>query len=68
MMQKAAAPVDTVVDSIERALTARRPRARYVPGVATKAQSWGFAATPTPVWDRALARLSGVPGPGTGPR
>ena len=67
-IQRTAAPVDTVVDSIEKALTAKRPRARYVPGAPAKAQSWGYAATPTPVWDRAIARLTGIPKPGTGPR
>ena len=34
MMQKTAAPVDTVASTIETAVSARRPRARYVVGIA----------------------------------
>ena len=67
-MQKSAAPVATVVDAIEKALTARRPRARYMPGVPAKAQTWMQATLPTPVWDRAVAGFTGTPKPGTGPR
>jgi NAD(P)-dependent dehydrogenase (short-subunit alcohol dehydrogenase family) len=67
-MQKSAAPVSTVVDAIERALTAQRPRARYMPGIPAKAQTWMQAALPTPLWDRAVAGFTGTPKKGTGPR
>ncbi|MEU8900861.1 SDR family oxidoreductase [Nocardia sp. NPDC048505] len=59
-VQKVAAPVRTVVDDVERALTARRPRARYVVGVAGKAQVVATALTPTPVLDLLLAFASGI--------
>ena len=67
-MQKSAAPLSQVVDVIEKALTTRRPRARYLPGVPAKAQTYLAAALPTPVWDRAVAGFTGTPKPGTGPR
>jgi hypothetical protein len=67
-VQRSAAPVPVVVAAIEKALTARRPRARYVPGAPAKVQAVSYAATPTVVWDRAIARLTGIPGRGTGPR
>ena len=67
-MQRSAAPVSTVVDAIERALTARWPRARYLPGVPAKAQTWMQAALPSPVWDRAVAGFTGTPKKGAAPR
>ena len=67
-VQKTAAPVPVVVDAIEKALTSKRPRARYVPGVPAKAQAIGYRTTPTALWDRAIARLTGIPKSGTGPR
>jgi NAD(P)-dependent dehydrogenase (short-subunit alcohol dehydrogenase family) len=67
-VQKTAAPVGTVVDAIEKALTAKRPRARYVPGAPAKAQALSAALTPTPLWDRTLARFTGIPGSSTVPR
>jgi NAD(P)-dependent dehydrogenase (short-subunit alcohol dehydrogenase family) len=59
--QRVAKPVDTVVAAIERALTARRPKARYVVGGAPRAQLWLATVTPAPVLDALLRRLSGVP-------
>jgi hypothetical protein len=59
--QKMASPVDGVVRAIETALTARRPRARYVVGTGPKVQSVLAALTPTPVRDAALRAATGVP-------
>ncbi len=59
-LQKRAVPVDTVAATVERALTASRPRARYPVGLASRAQLAAAAALPTPVVDAALARSSGA--------
>jgi len=60
-IQKHTVPVDDVVDVVTRALTAGRPRPRYVVGAATKAQI-GFAnLMPTRAVDATLARMSGIP-------
>ena len=59
--QKLATPVEGVVAAIERALTARRPRARYVVGRSPQVQSVLVRLTPTPVLDAALRAASGVP-------
>ena len=59
---KAASPVDGVSATIERALTAGRPRARYVVGTPTRrVQAALGRGLPTPVLDRVLARGTGVP-------
>ena len=50
-----------VAATIERALTARRPRARYVVGTAPRVQAVLAQLTPTPVLDAALRAGSGVP-------
>ena len=60
-LQKMAKPVEGVVAAIERALTTARPRARYVVGADAKAQAALSAITPTPLMDRASAKLTGVP-------
>jgi NAD(P)-dependent dehydrogenase (short-subunit alcohol dehydrogenase family) len=60
-MQKLAKPVEGVAAAIERALTASRPRARYVIGADVKAQAALSAITPTPLMDRASALLTGTP-------
>jgi NAD(P)-dependent dehydrogenase (short-subunit alcohol dehydrogenase family) len=60
-MQKMAKPVEGVAAAIERALTASRPRARYVIGADVKAQAALAAITPTPLMDLANARLTGTP-------
>ncbi len=39
-MQKQAVPVDKVSNAIEKALTARRPKARYQVDVAEQGPSW----------------------------
>ncbi|WP_068279465.1 SDR family NAD(P)-dependent oxidoreductase [Aldersonia kunmingensis] len=61
MSQKLAAPPETVAASIEKALTARRPRARYVVGTLPKIQSVAVGLTPTAVLDRVLGAATGVP-------
>jgi NAD(P)-dependent dehydrogenase (short-subunit alcohol dehydrogenase family) len=58
---KAASPVDGVSATIERALTAGRPRARYVVGTPARVQAALGRGLPTPVLDRVLARGTGVP-------
>jgi NAD(P)-dependent dehydrogenase (short-subunit alcohol dehydrogenase family) len=59
--QKMAVPVDNVADVILRALSTRRPRARYVVGAAPRAQVVLVRILPTPVVDLALRKASGVP-------
>lgn len=61
MMQKTASPVDGVTADIEKALTARRPRARYVVGVPAKLQVISSAITPRPLLDFTLAKAMGIP-------
>ena len=59
--QRAAVPVEEVAAVIERALTDRRPRARYVVGRGPRLQAVMAALTPTRVLDRALSAGTGVP-------
>ncbi len=59
--QRAAVPVDTVAATIERALTAKRPRARYLPGAGARAQMLLGRMTPTPLRDLAIRAGTGVP-------
>ena len=59
--QKLAAPADGVAAAIEHALTAKRPRARYVVGAGPKVQAALMQVTPSVIGDRVLARLTGVP-------
>jgi NAD(P)-dependent dehydrogenase (short-subunit alcohol dehydrogenase family) len=59
--QRMAAPADGVAAAIERALTARRPRARYVVGAPARAQAAMAAVTPTVVLDAVLRAGTGVP-------
>jgi hypothetical protein len=56
-----AKPVDTVAESIERALTAKRPRARYVVGTGPRIQSALVQLMPTPARDALLSVAAGVP-------
>jgi len=56
-----AAPVDGVAATIEKALTASRPRARYVVGANARVQVALGAITPTAVLDRVLSTGLGVP-------
>lgn len=59
--QRMAAPVDGVAATIERALTDRRPRARYVVGNGARAQVLLAQMTPTALRDVVLRAASGVP-------
>jgi NAD(P)-dependent dehydrogenase (short-subunit alcohol dehydrogenase family) len=61
MIQKQAVPVEHVVAAVRRALTDRRPKARYPVGAPSRIQLAMDAATPTPVMDAALATMTGVP-------
>ncbi|MCW2857788.1 MAG: Oxidoreductase, short chain dehydrogenase/reductase family protein [Marmoricola sp.] len=61
MSQRMASPADKVAAAIERALTAGRPRARYVVGAGPKVQNAMARVTPTPMLDGMLRRVSGVP-------
>jgi NAD(P)-dependent dehydrogenase (short-subunit alcohol dehydrogenase family) len=59
--QRAAAPVEGVAAAIEKALTARRPRARYVVGAGARAQAILAHVTPTAILDVLLRAGTGVP-------
>ena len=59
--QRMAAPVDGVAATIEKALTAPRPKARYVVGTGPRLQALMARLTPTPVLDRLLRAGTGVP-------
>ena len=61
-IQKMAKPVDGVAVTIERALTAARPRPRYLIGADVKAQAALTAVTPTRVKDRLFGLVTGTPG------
>jgi NAD(P)-dependent dehydrogenase (short-subunit alcohol dehydrogenase family) len=63
-IQKIAKPVDGVAATIERALTAPRPRPRYLIGADVKAQAALSAVTPTRVKDRLFGAVTGTPGKG----
>ena len=60
-MQRLAVAPDKVVDRIERALTASKPRARYYVNPGSRAQLASHAVTPTAVFDAIIARFTGVP-------
>ncbi len=59
--QRMAVPADDVAATIERALTDRRPRARYVVGRGPRAQVLLSRLLPTPLMDLALRAGTGVP-------
>ncbi len=59
--QRMAGPVESVAESIERALTDKRPRARYVVGRGPRAQLLLARATPTRMLDVLLRAGAGVP-------
>lgn len=59
--QRMAAPVEGVAATIEKALKARRPRARYVVGAPARVQSALVRLMPTPILDRVLRAGTGVP-------
>lgn len=59
--QRMARPVDEVAATVQRALTDRRPRARYVVGTSVRVQATLAQLTPTPVLDVMLRAGTGVP-------
>lgn len=59
--QRMAASVDGVAATIEKALTDRRPRARYVVGAGPRVQAFLSSVTPTPVLDVLIRTATGVP-------
>jgi NAD(P)-dependent dehydrogenase (short-subunit alcohol dehydrogenase family) len=61
MSQKIAVPAEKVSAVVEEALTARRPRARYVVGVGPKLQVALMTNLPAWVRDRVLRRVAGQP-------
>lgn len=61
LSQRMATPADRVAAAVQRALTSRRPRARYVVGAGPKMQNVAASLMPTPVMDGMIRRFSGVP-------
>jgi NAD(P)-dependent dehydrogenase (short-subunit alcohol dehydrogenase family) len=59
--QKMASSVDGVAAAIETALTARRPRARYVVGAGPRVQGVMAGLAPTSAMDAVLRAATGVP-------
>jgi NAD(P)-dependent dehydrogenase (short-subunit alcohol dehydrogenase family) len=59
--QKMAAPVEDAVKAVERALTAKRPKARYFPNANARGAAALARFAPSPVLDRVLGATSGVP-------
>lgn len=59
--QRMAKPAETVAATIEKALTDKRPRARYVVGTPARIQAVLARMTPTPVLDVMLRAGTGVP-------
>ncbi len=53
-------PPEKVAREIEHALTARRPRSRYLVGIDAKLQARVRPLIPTRVWDRIVARTMGL--------
>jgi NAD(P)-dependent dehydrogenase (short-subunit alcohol dehydrogenase family) len=58
---KLSAPAESVAATVQKALTSRRPKARYVVGVGPRLQAVMAALTPTPVLDAAISRALGLP-------
>ncbi|ORB62196.1 SDR family NAD(P)-dependent oxidoreductase [Mycolicibacterium tusciae] len=59
--QKIAVPTEKVSAVVEEALTAKRPRARYIVGLVPKAQVALMSVMPTKMRDIALRKVSGQP-------
>jgi NAD(P)-dependent dehydrogenase (short-subunit alcohol dehydrogenase family) len=62
LSQKIAVPPEKVATVVDEALTARRPRARYVVGLAPKVQLALISRMPTGLRDRVLRAVSRQPG------
>ncbi|MBF6176812.1 SDR family oxidoreductase [Nocardia blacklockiae] len=54
-LQRLAVPADKVAAAVEHALSARRPKRRYLCDTASRAQMWATAVTPTAVLDAVLS-------------
>jgi NAD(P)-dependent dehydrogenase (short-subunit alcohol dehydrogenase family) len=61
MARKMAIPTDKVVAVVNEALTARRPRARYVVGLGPKLQAALVTNIPTALRDRLLSTMTRMP-------
>lgn len=61
LSKKLAVPTSNVVEVVETALTARRPRARYVVGLGSKLQTSIMTNIPAALSDRIIAGIAGVP-------
>jgi NAD(P)-dependent dehydrogenase (short-subunit alcohol dehydrogenase family) len=61
MSQRMAVPTEKVSAVVEEALTAKRPRARYVVGLVPKAQVALMSVMPAKMRDIALRKVSGQP-------
>jgi NAD(P)-dependent dehydrogenase (short-subunit alcohol dehydrogenase family) len=59
--QKLASPAEDVAKAVERALTARRPKARYLAGSAARTSTMFGRFAPAPVRDLGVALGTGVP-------
>jgi len=59
-VQDQTSPVDKVTAAIEKALTAPRPKARYLVGVDARVQA-ALGALPTPLADAAFGKATGTP-------
>ncbi len=59
--QRIAVPTEKVSAVVEEALTARRPRARYIVGIGPRAQVAVMSILPTKLRDIALRKVSGQP-------
>ena len=59
--QRIAVPTEKVSAVVEEALTAKRPRARYIVGLGPKAQVALMSVMPTKMRDIALRKVSGQP-------
>jgi NAD(P)-dependent dehydrogenase (short-subunit alcohol dehydrogenase family) len=60
-IQKMAKPVDTVAATIEKALTASRPKARYPVGADVRIQAALSGVTPARMMDAVNGKLTGTP-------
>ena len=60
ILQKQAAPVDTVARVVAQALTSRRPKARYQVNVAGRAQLAASVVTPTRLFDAVVGATTGA--------
>ena len=56
-------PPEKVAEAIEHALSASRPRSRYLVGLDAKVQARIKPLVPTPIFDRIVARMTGIPRP-----